>query len=188
MVLKFLLKNNISFGGPREYQGINWYVFSIADIETDENAVINHFLKSGFSKKDGPLFKIDEPILGLYHYLSGAFNIKNLCAGDFRELGRGEILKYLDDCSLNWVGGPDEAFLRLINQLRLITQDSESSTDTYFLLDKDWFKMGNPFEKDDSQKGDPRLDESCFLFMYAYLIIWVDKRKSTLNVCEWGYD
>jgi hypothetical protein len=50
--------------------------------------------------------------------------------------------------------------------------------DSFYLISKDWYA-----------KNDVRLREpENWIFIYYFMIVWIDYSKSTLTICEWTYE
>ena len=161
-----------------EFQGILMTVFSLTDnFERADNLIIDKFLKSNSFAIDCLPEKVRQNNKNPEIYLRQLFDNQKISIEDFRELNEKEICNFFISYSNESDWGKDrKAFKILVEKFKTIICDYPS--DKFYLISKDWF------DKDNDKMKNPEN----WMYLYYFLVIWFDKEKRTLIVCEWNYD
>jgi hypothetical protein len=162
-----------------EYQGINLNEFKFPELENIiEEELITEFIYSNSYKEDC-LTEIKKKYPeNKNFFLRQAFEIDNVLIKDFRKLDKKDLINFLNDLWSSDDWGDTDSNDFLIIKDKFIGLLKSTSINSFYLLNKDWFK-----------EGDLRIREpERWIYSYYFLIIWIDKVKNTLLVSEWAYD
>jgi hypothetical protein len=172
MSLKFWGQDEIKEG----QQAIFWYLFLTDSIPDSPNNFFNEFIHSDNFKEDCLPFIVKKSIGKNDRFLKHAFNANNLTIADFKILSNAEILHFFDEYSKDSKWGDDkDDFIVIMN--RFSTLIRKETSDKFFLISKEWFDKANKILNEDSD-----------IYLYYFLIIWLDVDNKMVNVCEWNYD
>ncbi len=161
-----------------EFQGILLTVFSIKDnFELADNLVIDKFLKSNFFSFDCLPEKVKQNKKNPEINLRQLFDNQKISVEDFQEINENEIGNFFINYSNENDWGEDKKeFKILAEKLKAILKDYPS--DKFYLISKDWF------DKDSDKMRNPE----SWIYLYYFLVIWFDKEKKSIIVCELSYD
>jgi len=85
-------------------------------------------------------------------------------------------MRFFEDCSQSDSWGDDkEDFVTLVKNFKELI--SKETSDSFFLISKDWFNQGDQILNADNQ-----------FYTYYFLVLWSNMNEKTLNVCEWNGD
>jgi hypothetical protein len=172
MSLKFLRQDEINEG----HQNIFRYLFLTEDVPNIVNDFLDVFLHSEDFKNDCLPFIVKGNLGKNDRFLKHAFSEEVLSITDFKEFSKEKLLHYFDVYSKDSSWGDDRAdFVVLLNKFVDLIRTEKS--DQFYLISKEWFEKGNEILNDSSE-----------FYLYYFLIIWLDRDKKVVNVCEWNYD
>ncbi len=161
-----------------DYQGVTLSEFTFSnDEQLSENELFDFFIHSSSFTEESRSEQIKNH-KGDIPFLRQAFEIANISIGDFRELDKNNIIKFLNDYSEQdgWGDTDGDDFIILKNKFIDLVKSVHS--DKFYLISKDWF-----------DEKDKRLREpESWIYSYYFLILWLDNLNKTLTVSEWTYD
>jgi hypothetical protein len=170
-------KLNRHFEINEHYQGANITEFHYSNPKDVSNDyILNDFLKSGHIEKDciRDYVKNSPNRDG---FLKGAFILSEINSDDFKKYSRNEVVKFLNDILLEPDWHEDlEDFKRIHD--RFIHFLNDLNADIYFTISKEWFD-------DLSSK---KLTPESWVYVYYFLIIWIDNNSKTLGFSEFDSD
>jgi hypothetical protein len=159
-------------------QGILLTEFSLKNnsIQNDK-LIIDKFLKSKHYTIDCLPDFVKNDTKHPDFYLRQLFNDKQISITDFKELKKEEIFDFFEQFSNHDDWGEDKGdFKILLEKFNSIINNYESNR--FYLISKDWFGEGS----DKIRKPEN------WIYIYYFLIIWIDRINKYLMVCEWNYD
>jgi hypothetical protein len=160
-----------------EYQG-----FCITEFRFDkqnnltEELMVDQFIHNSYLTSDS-LREIVKQNPGK-PFLRQAFNTTKISAHDFKKLTKQQLLSFLKNFEdeENWGDNDKENFIKV--KSRFLSKFDSANPDSLYLINKDWY-----------DKNDVRLREpENWIFIYYFLLLWIDYSKSTLTLCEWIYE
>jgi hypothetical protein len=158
------------------YQAVFWSLFLVEAMSPDLNIWLSDFIHSENFRDERLPFIIKKNFGNPDRFLRGSFNEELLKATDFKVLNKEDLLEYLEDYSKHESWKDDrEEFKSLLHKFNgfFINEDP----DEIFLINKEWFNKGEKILSSDSE-----------YYIYSFLMIWFDKPRKQINVCEWNYD
>jgi len=160
------------------FQGINLTEFHYSNENPLPNyQLLDSFIHSKHFTSDS-LRDVVTNDTGNRSFLRQAFENLAINFNDFKELTKEEVIKLLTDFSLenDWGDTDLGDFMILKDNFIDLTKDVEA--ETFYLINKDWF------DKTDNRVRQPEGE----IFIYYFLILWIDKQKKTLTITEWTYN
>lgn len=158
------------------YQGMFWHTFSAEDIIMPEESWLMEFVHSDYFKESIRAELVKQAQSETYPFLEGAFNLSNLDATDFRVFTKEGLVHFFHEYAKSDDWGEDRAgFITIMNRFDQLLENETS--DNFFLISKEWFNQGDRVLSRDSE-----------VYIYYFLIVWMDIDKKIVNVCEWNYD
>lgn len=173
-MINFQLQNQQCI--DHNYQGIcltNFLVITTEDVS--EEQLLEQFIHSTtfsyYSLREVIKQNPEQP------YLRQAFDPSLLSIHDFTRGSKAQVVKFLLDFENEKWGDDDKDDFIFIKNLFLIILDSVTA-DCFFIINKDWFA-----------KGDAKvLEPYDWVYVYYFLIIWIEKGNRFLTISEWTYD
>jgi hypothetical protein len=172
MSLKFWAQTEIIEGN----QAIFWYLFLIDNISGTVNDFLNTFIHSANFKENCLPFMVKKNRGENDRFLKHAFNADALDIEDFKILKKDELFNFFDNYSREGSWGDDRADFLIIKK-KLNDLIEKETTDHFYLISKEWF-----------DKGSKLLNDNSDIYLYYFLIIWLDSDKKVVNICELNYD
>ncbi|MBI9056120.1 MAG: hypothetical protein JEY96_20025 [Bacteroidales bacterium] len=161
-----------------KFQGIYLTEFSLIDkLEQDEHLIINKFLKSNSFSYDCLPEIVKQSNVKSDYYLRQLFDTDKISFEDFRKLNKKEISNFFINYSNESDWGDDRKEFKTLLE-KFISLLHEYPSDKFYLISQDWFDI-------DSKKM--RNPEN-WIYTYYFLVIWFDREKKTMIVCDWNYD
>jgi hypothetical protein len=159
-----------------EYQVVFWYTFSIERVFGNEADLLNEFIHSNCFKEYGKPAIVRQSHTGSDRFLQGAFVLDNLDITHFRRFTKEDVMRFFVEYSKSDSWRDDrEDFISLVKELN--ERLSKEPSDHFYLISKDWYKLDDPIVNVDSQ-----------IYTYYFLVMWLDRVKKVINVCEWNSD
>ena len=158
------------------HQGLFWYSLVIDHLFDDISHLFNEFIRSdNFSVDCRPLIVKNDSRINT-RYLDSAFNYDRLSMSDFKFLSKYELLNFFDDYGNddNW-GDDRPDFKVILNKFETLL--IEEISEEYLLISKEWF-----------DKDDVLLSVDSNVYLYYFLIIWIDQNKKMIKIIQWKYD
>ena|ERR1700722_10508627 len=172
MTAKFWGQYEIRIG----YQAIFWYIFLINDASDELDLFFNWFLHSDNFRDFCLPFNVKKSARENNHFLQRAFVQDALSLSDFKVFSKEQLVGFFRDYSTSKSWGDDRNdFVTLMKSYIELVQ--KEACDHFFIISKEWFAKGNKVLNADSE-----------IYIYYFLIIWFDREKRVLNVCDWIYD
>jgi hypothetical protein len=172
MKTKYLGQNKIQ----SEYQGMFWHTFFAEDSIVPEESWLMEFVHSDNFRKSIRQEAVKQPASLTYPFLKGGFNLSNLDVTNFKVFNKAGLVDFFNEYAQSDDWGEDRAaFIAIMDEFNRLLEKQRS--DKFFLISKEWFS-----------KGDPVLNQDSEIYLYYFLIIWIDIDKGIVNVCEWDYD
>ena len=172
---------NLKFWGQNEFfenvQIIYQYSFQLIDYPIEVATFLEDFLHSKYFKEDCLPLIVKRDVEHKHNFLKRVFNEDKLSIKDFKIMSKVKLLQFFDEYSKeeSWRDDRND-FVRLNKKFDDFLM--KETCDTYFLLSKEWFP-----------KNSIILDQfSVDIYIYYFLIIWIDEKEKLLTVCEWKYD
>lgn len=158
-------------------QGIFWYVFLVDENHAGVEDPVNEFIHSDHLKNDCQPLIVKEHTNKSDRFLEPAFKPDSLSLTDFKMLKKDELVSFFDEYSKDDTWGKEDKddFVMIMNKFIQLIPDGSNAR--FFLLSKEWFDKGNSVLNEDSD-----------IYIYYFLIIWLDPEKKIINVCQWNYD
>lgn len=161
-----------------ECQGINLSEFAFSnDQKLEEVELIDFFIHSK-SFTDESRREIVKNDTENRPFLSQAFEIDLIKIKDFRKYSKNELIKFLNDYAEadDWGDTDGDDFVKLKDRFLEFLKAVKS--DNFYIISKEWFD-----EKDKKLR-----EPENWIYLYYFLIIWIDEANKTLTISEWTYD
>ncbi len=160
-----------------DYQGVNISEFTYTNAENfSEENLIDLFVhsKSITEESRREIIKKDTENRP---FLRQAFEIDLVKMVDFKQVDKNGLIKFLNDYSEedDWETDKDD-FIKIIDKFVEFINTVQSNN--FYIISKDWFD-----EKDIRLR-----QEESWIYIYYFLIIWIDEATQILTVSEWTYD
>ena len=158
--------------------------FTLTELSNDkefignEDYIIEKFIKSEYFTIDclPEIVKTDKSNSDFY--LRQLFDNDKLTIKDFKEFSIENLFDFLDDFSKHDDWGDDRVhFIKLLESFKSLFK-SKSAYNKFYLISKDWFDKEN----------DKLRNPESWIYIYYFLIVWIDKIEQKLYVCEWTYN
>lgn len=160
------------------FQGFILTEFAILhEFSHDDREIIDNFIKTeNFSLDCLPeIVKKDRERPDFY--LRQLFDNNKISINDFKKFSKIELMNYFESFSKHDDWGDDKIdFETLLGNFKAEIENFKS--EKYFLIDKDWF----------DKESDKIRDPESWIYIYYFLVIWIDRFENKLTVCEWNYD
>lgn len=161
-----------------DYQGINISEFTFSnDEKLKEIELIDFFIHSK-SFSDESRREIVKNDTENRPFLRQAFESNLIEINDFRKYRKNELIKFLNDYAEadDWGDRDGYDFIKLKDRFLEFLKSVKS--DNFYVISKEWFG-----EKDKRLR-----QEESWIYIYYFLIIWLDKSNKILTLSEWTYD
>jgi hypothetical protein len=171
--MEYIRQQQIASG----FQGLTLTEFSLNDTELSDINLIGTFIKSENLTKDCIPEKVKKDSQNQDSYLRPVFNDKKIFITDFKSFNKLDLQDFFNDflAQSSWAKDKSD-FIIIFNRFKIILDST--SFESVYLISKDWF---------DEESEKLREPES-WIYIYYFLIIWIDTAKKNLLVCEWSYD
>lgn len=157
---------------------INYQGFKLSNLSYDNaddyttEQIVEYFINSEYF----PLACTDETVLRK-QAIGCAFNINEVRPENFRKFNNIEIEKYLSDFINEPDWGEDRLdFAKILDRYFEIHKNLDEGI--FYVINMDWF------EQDDKLL----LDTNHWVYIYYFLIIYIDVKTKTLKFSEWEYE
>lgn len=173
-MLEFALKSQECIDS--DYQGIcitEFTVLESGNLSKDE--VVAQFIGSTAFSWDSLREIIKQNPNG--GYLKGAFEQGKISITDFKKFTREQILGYLQELENSDWGSDKDHFLIIKKQFLSVLQSAK--VDSFYIIDKNWFEQDN---------GKVRGEFEYWVYIYYFIILWMDLHNSRLTISVWTYD
>lgn len=146
-------------------------------LDNSDDSIIDEFIKSESFTYDCLPEMIKKDKNNPDFYLRQLFDNEKISTIDFQRFGINELIDFFENYAKHndWVDDQED-FLKVFTIFK--TKLSMNKSVGYFLLSKDSFNSDN--EKIRNPEG--------WIYIYYFLIIWVDRLERKLFFCEWNYD
>jgi len=110
-------------------------------------------------------------------FLRQAFEPKEILIGDFKKYTKEQVVNFLAEFANedDW-GNDRDDFLIIKNQFLEILTPTQS--ESFYVINKDWF-VESDFKIREPENS---------VFLYYFLVLWIDCKNSTLTISEWTHD
>ena len=171
----FKIKSHLEIN--EKFQGVNiteFYYSNPYNLSNDE--IINNFLHSDHIENDC-VRDVVKNSSHKHEYLKGAFVLPEINVNDFKKCSKEEIMKFLSDilAEPDWREDIDDfkrihdRFVRFLNDL---------NTNNYYSISKSWFDELNSI----------KLTPESWVYVYYFLILWIDNKIKILGFSEFDSD
>jgi hypothetical protein len=148
-----------------------------SEVDNSYYSLIDQFIKSDRFTYDCLPEMIKKNKNNPDFYLRQLFDNEKISSFDFQRLDINGLIDFFDNYANHNDGGEDqEDFLKVYADFK--TKLSVNKSVDYFLLSKDSFNSDS--EKIRNPEG--------WIYIYYFLVIWVDRQEKKLLICEWNYD
>lgn len=168
----FTIKKHIEIS--ENYQGINITEFLFSENNSSNENLLLAFIKSrSFTHESIPIV-VKKNLESAY--LRQAFKSDLLNIEDFKILNKKSLKEYLIDFlnSEDW-GDDRNDFEVLLNKFFKALENVK--TNSFYVIDIDWFKESGKVN-----------DPESWIYIYYFLIFWIENDMETISVAEWSYD
>lgn len=162
----------------KDYQGINISEFTYINSEnSSEQELIDSFIHSSSFTEESRREQIKNHI-GDIPFLRQAFEIDLVKKDDFKQTDKNGLIKFLNDYAdeVDWGETDGDDFVKLKDKFVEFVNTLKSNN--FHIISKDWFD-----EKDIRLR-----QEESWIYIYYFLIIWIDEANKILTASEWTYD
>lgn len=160
-----------------DYQGVNIseFIFSNAENLSEVNLIDSFIHSKSFTEESRrEIIKIDTENRP---FLRQAFEIELVKVDDFKQTDEKGLLKFVNDYAdkEDWKTDKND-FIKIKDRFLGFLENVSSKN--FYIISKEWY-----------DQNDKRLrQEESWIYIYYFLIIWIDKSNKTLTVSEWTYD
>jgi hypothetical protein len=153
-----------------------WYTFSVEDIIGQGEFSLIKFVHSDYFKEFVKPDIVKQAQSERHRFLEGAFNLSNLDITNFRVFKKESLVRFFHEYAQSDDWGEDRTgFISIMDRFDRLLE--KGTTDEIFLISKEWFSQSDRVLSQDSE-----------VYIYYFLIVWMDIDKKIVNVCEWNYD
>lgn len=173
-MLEFALKSQECIDS--DYQGVCITEFTVLKADSlSKDEVVAQFIKSSAFSRDSLREVIKQNPDG--GYLKGAFELDKISINDFRKFSKEQIAEYLKDLeNEDWES--DKIHFTIIKN-KFLSALQTVKIDSFYVIDKNWFEQDN---------SKVRGEYEYWVYIYYFIILWIDSNNSTLTISVWTYD
>jgi hypothetical protein len=159
------------------YQAIFWYMFSMENIDPEiEESWLIEFVHSDIFKQMIRPESTRPAGPESYPTLESAFHLSHLAQTNLRTVNKEQLNRFFREYAESNDWGDDRAeFIAIMNEFFDVLETRQENK--FFFISKEWFN-----------KGDRILSEDSDIYLYYFIIIWINMDDKIVNVCEWSYD
>lgn len=148
-----------------------------SELDNSDDKIIDQFIKSERFTYDCLPEMVKRDMNNPDFYLRQLFDYNKISTIDFQRFDISGLIDFFEKYAKAYDWGDDkEDFLKVFEEFKSKLELNKSVE--YFLISKDSFDSDN--EKIRNPEG--------WIYLYYFLIIWIDRQERKLFSCEWNYD